>query len=190
MLNLEEMKSEYINKTFNKLTVIDVFRSSNKAVLFKCRCECGAICDKDFRKVISGHTKTCGGHIHHIEHANKMSQLYKDNPELGKAAGAKISQWYKDNPEKVAKRSEGHKKWWADHVEQREYQSNAMSCRMHDKFIDFRVNADYSSLLEIIHPKYVNDLLSGNIVSSTLIETKCPSCGKYGIHKLQLIHSA
>ena len=183
MLNLEEMKLEYINKTFNKLRVIDVFRSSNKAILFKCKCECGTICEKDFRKVISGHTKTCGSHIHRLERAKKLSQMYKDNPEIGKLAGKKISQWYKDNPDKVIERSENHKKWWDSHSEQRDYQSTVMSNRMCEKFYDSRVTADYSSLLEILHPKYMSDLLSGNIVSNTIIETRCPSCGNYGAHR-------
>ena len=42
MLNVDDLKNEYIGKTFNWLTVLDVVRD-NSILYFTCRCKCGVI---------------------------------------------------------------------------------------------------------------------------------------------------
>ena len=84
--DVNELKSLYVGKTYNKLTIVDVYRLDKKWMV-KCTCECGNSCDKQLDKVVSGHTKTCSGRIHKLEQNANNSQLYKDNPELGKQAG-------------------------------------------------------------------------------------------------------
>ena len=177
--DINELKSLYVGKTYNKLTVVDVYRLDKKWMV-KCMCECGNSCDKQLDKVVSGHTKTCSGRIHKLEQNANNSQLYKDNPEIGRQAGAKISQWYKDksNADIIKERSDRHRAWWNDNSSQREYQSNVMKSR----FLDNRLSADYTELIEILHPNYVDDLLSGNIKRDDMIETKCPLCGEYAYH--------
>lgn len=175
--NIDELKQQYIGNTYNKLTVVDILRVGKQWIL-SCKCECGNICNKEFHKVISGHTKTCGAYVHKLEQAKRQSQLYKDNPEIGKRAGAKLSQWYKENRDKIKKRSDEHREWWNNHTEQREYQSQYMT----NKYLTGRKNADYTELLEILNPKYAQDLLSGNIKRDDLIETLCPLCKQYGKH--------
>lgn len=177
--DVNELKSLYVGKTYNKLTIVDVYRLDKKWMV-KCTCECGNSCDKQLGKVVSGHTKTCSGRIHKLEQNTNNSQLYKDNPEIGKQAGAKISQWYQDkvNADIIKERSERHRAWWNANSSQREYQSNVMKSR----FLDNRLSADYTELIAILHPKYVDDLLSGNIKRDDMIETKCPLCGEYGKH--------
>jgi hypothetical protein len=178
--DISELRDLYVGKTFNKLTITDILRSGKNWVC-RCKCECGVECEKNLTKVISGHTKTCGGHVHKLEQASRLSQLYKEHPEIGKRAGEKISLWYKDEENKpvIQERSDNHRKWWDEHGEQREFQSD----RMIKKFLKNRQSADYSNLIQIIHPKYVDDLLSGKIKRDNIVETKCPLCNKYGEHK-------
>lgn len=182
--DINELKSLYIGKTYNKLTIVDVYRL-DKQWMVKCKCDCGNTCDKQLGKVVSCHTKTCGARIHKLEQNAKQSQWYKEHPEIGKHAGAKISQWYKDDSHKaiIKERSDNHRAWWNDNSSQREYQSNVMK----SKFLDNRLSADYTELIEILHPKYVDSLLSGKIKREDIIETKCPLCGEYGKHAF---HSA
>ena len=177
--DINELKSLYVGKTYNKLTIVDVYRL-DKQWMVKCKCDCGNTCDKQLGKVVSGHTKTCVARIHKLEQNAKQSQWYKEHPEIGKHAGAKISQWYKDDSHKaiIKERSDNHRAWWNDNSSQREYQSNVMK----SKFLDNRLSADYTELIEILHHKYVDSLLSGNIKRDDIIETKCPLCGEYGKH--------
>lgn len=79
--DVNELKSLYVGKTYNKLTIVDVYRLDKKWMV-KCTCECGNSCDKQLGKVVSGHTKTCSGRIHKLEQNANNSQLYKDNPDI------------------------------------------------------------------------------------------------------------
>ena len=126
-LDLEDLKKEYVGKTFNWLTVLDVLKANK--ILFRCQCKCGKILDAYYRYILSDHTKSCGCYIHSKEHRDKLSKLYSDNPERIKnisikrkqwceshpeevaLAAAKHSEWYKDNPDKVKERTNKYKKW-------------------------------------------------------------------------------
>jgi len=62
--DINELKELYLNKSYNKLTITDIYYNSDKKTWCAvCKCECGSQCSKSLNKVISGHTKTCGGRV-------------------------------------------------------------------------------------------------------------------------------
>lgn len=263
MTDLDELKKEYIGKTFNWLTILDVLRTSK--VVFRCRCECGKVLDIYYRNVLSGHSKSCGCYIHSKEYSSNLSKQYKDNPklienisrkrkewcesnpeEVARAAAKhsewcknnpdkvreqadNFSQWCKDNPDKVEAKSKKYKQWLKDHPNEASYIIEKVSkwatnnpdkapqrvakfkdwCKSHKELLlelgskhsewlqdnlediihkasstkrSHRSESDLTDLLEIIHPKYISDLLNGDIKASDIIETKCPICGNYAPH--------
>ena len=237
MLNLEELKKEYIGKEFSCLTVIDVIRE-NKAIKFVCQCKCGKTHIARYSKVLSGNTKSCGCYHSSKEKSalysewckdnpekvrarsekysqwckdnpdkladrgKKHSQFYSDNPEVGAAAGRKYSKWCKENPEKVVKKTAKRKKTYEEHPEIQlntnkklsiYYKDNpdklnyiinskSESCRM------LRISIDYSRLIDVIHPDYVELLINGNIKADSMVKTKCPVCACYAEHKFNNIY--
>ena len=59
-ININILKSEYIGKVFGSLEVLDVLRDDNNFVVFRCKCTCGNVKDIPYKRVIRGHTKSCG----------------------------------------------------------------------------------------------------------------------------------
>lgn len=99
-LDIHTLKQEYIGKTYNWLTVIDVFRE-NSIIKFVCRCKCGNIVTTRKNYVLSNHTTSCGCYKKSQEKAEKHRQWCKDNPDKVAEQAEKYSQWCKDNPDKV-----------------------------------------------------------------------------------------
>lgn len=109
-LDLEDLKKEYIGKTFNWLTILEVV--STCKMLFRCKCKCGKVLDVYYRYVLSGHTKSCGCYIHSKEHRDNLSKLYSDNPERIKNISMKRKQWCESHPEEVAIAAAKHSQWY------------------------------------------------------------------------------
>lgn len=177
--NEEELNKIYCNNRFNCLTITKVYREDKKWMC-SCICDCGSECVKALNKVISGHTKTCGGKTHLIERGKRHSEYFQSHPEITTNAGKKISKWYVDNPDKVEIRSRNHKQWWIDN----KYLSDKINEDKSSRYKEKRKSLKYTSLLEIIEPSYVDDLVSGNIKGVDYIKTLCPLCKEYGTHRL------
>jgi hypothetical protein len=111
--NIEELKNEYVGKTFNWLTIIDVFRLENSDIKCKCTCICGNTKIAALRKVRSGHTKSCGCYIKSKEHSLKLSKALKDH-EVSRRISEGVSNWYKNNPDLVKQKAENFKQWCKD----------------------------------------------------------------------------
>lgn len=56
---LQSYKDKLINKKFNKLTIIDIFKKNQKTYC-KCLCECGKYKDIWIQSIKAGHSKSCG----------------------------------------------------------------------------------------------------------------------------------
>lgn len=128
----------------------------------------------------------------------KHSQFYKDHPEIGKIAGDKLSRWCKENPDKVKARTDKRSKTLEENPDIQKNISikNAIwRANNPNKLKDIadsnsrfykllRASADYSLIIDSVHPSQVDDLLSGNILSTDLVKVKCPVCGEYSGHTL------
>lgn len=163
---LEDLIRDHVGKTYNWLTIIEIYRNDKHMLRCKCKCICGSIKDCELRCVISGRTKSCGCYVKSNEFRTKQAQWVKDNPDELIKRNAKISktcsEWVKHNTDKVTEIRKSFKDW----------------CKL------TRQNSNLDKLLEVIHPKYVNDLINGNLSTTAIIETKCPICGMYAQHIL------
>ena len=133
---------------------------------------------------------------------DRVSSWYKDNPDKVKEKSESQSEWYKNNKDSVALATEKRLTYLKEHPDvelaRREHISEwGMNNRdrvdqIADKnkqiCLDKRKSADYSSLLQIIDQSQVEDLLSGNIKAGCIINTRCPSCGKYAPHKINDVY--
>jgi hypothetical protein len=104
-LDLEELKKEYVDVTFNWLTVLDVLRDDRNILMFRCKCRCGTIVDSRKQYVLSGHTTSCGCYKCSHEKGAKYTEWCKNNPDKVKVMADKYSQWCKNNPDKVKEKS-------------------------------------------------------------------------------------
>jgi hypothetical protein len=100
-INLDHLRNENIGKTFSWLTVLDVFRDSKNKIKFKCQCKCGKECIKDFGKVLTGHTKSCGCFKFTKDYSDKLKSIWSTKQDVIRDRADKWSQWHKDNPDKV-----------------------------------------------------------------------------------------
>lgn len=76
--NLKRRRAEFIGKTFNEWTVLDVFPGRDAL----CRCSCGTVKKMFLSTVISGRSKSCGckrnaGHEEESEKAMAAGRAYK-----------------------------------------------------------------------------------------------------------------
>ena len=71
--NINSLKDKYIDKTFNQLTILDIFRNNKSEIIFKCQCTCGKIVEYNKFSVINNKVFSCGCYKHSDEHKNKLS---------------------------------------------------------------------------------------------------------------------
>lgn len=138
LLDLDVLKSEYVGKTYNWLTVLDVkrvSRNNRSKIYFVCKCKCGTVKDIAKNHLLSGHTTSCCCYQTSKEKRDKLSQWFKDNheavaekgkrhsaylrshPEITKTAALKHSEWYKNNPEKAKEIGERHSQLYKDNTD-------------------------------------------------------------------------
>ncbi len=131
----------------------------------------------------------------------KVSQWYKNNPDKVKEKADQYRQWCIDNkdyvkelgkqhslslrsnPEKLADRGKQHSEWFKTN---KETWQCCLQHRLSNNEIK-RSKYDYSELLEIIHPDYIDSVCSGVIRSQDKIKTKCPVCGNYAEHSFNTV---
>lgn len=157
-VNLDLLKTEYINKQFNDFTIIDIFIEDNN-IKCKCKCSCGKIKEHNLFYIIKGKSKSCG---------------HRKSTEAPK----KISEWRKNNPDKLVEISNKTKEW--NNTNRDILLNRDMKNSLHYK--NLRIATDFTDLLNILHPDYINNLLAGNLDTRSIIKTKCPICGEYCEH--------
>ena len=108
--NLCNLKNEYIGKTFNWLTIIDLFREDS-LIKVKCKCKCGNDYITTLNYVKSGHNKSCGCYRKSKEKAEKYKEWCKNNPDKIANKELKRKKFYIDHPEKIIEKVEKYKEW-------------------------------------------------------------------------------
>lgn len=98
-------KDQYVlNKTFNRLTILDIFYKKNKrnhnVRYAKCKCSCGNEKDILLAEVVTGGTKSCGCYEKECSRNSptKFKPNFDDNEIIGKTFNrlTVISNFYKD----------------------------------------------------------------------------------------------
>ena len=110
--DLEPLKVDYIGKTFNWLTVIDVVRCKN-VISFKCQCKCGNICYRHYKSVVNLKAVSCGCYHKSEEFSDKCSKWCKENPDKVTDYINKSLKW-RENHDKVNQCNEKHRQWFKD----------------------------------------------------------------------------
>ena len=130
------------------------------------------------------------------ERGNRHSQFYKDHPEVGKSAGEKYSKWCKENPDKVREKTDARSKTLKEnpdiqlcinHKLSKYYENNPYRLKnilesSANSRKEIRLSSNYSELIKVLHPDYIDYLMKGEIQSNSKIKTKCPICGEYAEH--------
>lgn len=163
MLNVDDLKKEFIGKTFNWLTVLDVYRANSK-IMFRCQCKCGEVIDVPKKRVMSNNTKSCGCRVHSKEKFDKWLETFNSNNSRQKLSELAKNR-YENEPDRL----------------------NVISCSNANRARKTRKYANWSKLLSVVHPKYADKILSGELISTSIIETKCPRCGKFSTHSINSI---
>lgn len=178
--SIDELKKEYIGKEFGWLTVLDVYPGGkNIGTMFTCICKCGNQIEIAKRKVISGHTASCGCYKQSKEYSSKLKCWYSEHPEECANRSIRCKAYF-NRPDQRLKLSNSMKKRYESHPEIALNLIDASQKRCKQQ----RVSADYNELIQYIHPDYIDKLLSGNLKGSDLVSVKCKCCGQYGLRKL------
>ena len=80
---INKLKEDYIGKTFNQLTIIDVIKQYNKnnrsEIMFVCKCACGNIKNIRISHIINNKVYSCGCYNRSLEKARKLIDWYKNH---------------------------------------------------------------------------------------------------------------
>lgn len=112
-------------------------------------------------------------------------QRYIDDPDLVSRISSSLKKHYHNNPDKVEELSIRAKRWAEDNRDKVEEQGRQHSEDLKKRRLYFIKKAqqdsssDFEDFTKAIHPSQLNALLNGDISAKDIIETKCPSCGKY-----------
>ena len=114
-----------------------------------------------------------------IEMHRKQRLWVNDKDKLAKAIEKRINT-LKDNPD-IQKNSIKKFKIWAKNNRKKLIEA---SIKRINSFRLRRKDSDFSELLNIIHPDFIESLLDGSLCTTDIIKTKCPKCCKYDDHYL------
>lgn len=192
-LSLEELKREYVGKTFNWLTVLDVYRNNHCTLMFTCQCKCGKVFDTRKNYVLTNHTTSCGCYKHSQEKADKFRKWCKENPDKLKEQADNYREWYKNNPDKVSAMKEKRRQTFEENPEIQEsiVAKNKQWCKNNPDKLKSRSQRNLKSRLQkrdisyidaykdIIHP---DDYATLQKTYISKIRIKCPVCGEYEYH--------
>ena len=192
--NIEDLKKEFVGKTFNWLTVLDVYRDSNNTIVCNCRCRCGAITITPLKAIRSNRSKSCGCFHKSREFSDKLKQWFKDNPEKVKQRSSKYIAWCNSNSDKLAEQGRRHSEWFASHSDVSDANRRRMIDMNHssnkERSTLNRISAiehilESSDISDKIYPDDLKKLLSGIVASGDKIRTKCPQCNLFSEHNVR-----
>ena len=192
--NIEDLKKEFVGKTFNWLTVLDVYRDSNNTIVCNCRCRCGAITITPLKAIRSNRSKSCGCFHKSREFSDKLKQWFKDNPEKVKQRSYKYIAWCNSNSDKLAEQGRRHSEWFASHSDVSDANRRRMIDMNHssnkERSTLNRISAiehilESSDISDKIYPDDLKKLLSGIVASGDKIRTKCPQCNLFSEHNVR-----
>lgn len=181
-LNLEDLKNEYVGKTFNWLTVLDVYSGGkNVGVMFKCCCKCGKEINVSKRSVLSSHTKSCGCFKKSEEYGDYLRQWYANHPDECNNRSIRMSKFYNDNPNIQLELSKKRLQYINDNPNAMNYLIELSKTKSKEN----RAMADYSQILLFVDSSDREKLCNGDIRGEDVIKVHCSKCGKLEYRKLK-----
>jgi hypothetical protein len=182
--NLEDLKTNYVGKQFNWLTVVDFIKICNYFEA-KCKCKCGnikSIRSKAFSELFSNKIKSCGCYKHSEEfkklNSDRKKQWRIENPEKAKQTDEYCKNWYLYNKDKILENTNKYLNWCNLHKND----LITKGIRHSEYFRNMRLNIAGHINNDFIHPDDLEKFKLGLFKGSDLIRTKCPSCDEYDYH--------
>ena len=192
--NIEDLKKEFVGKTFNWLTVLDVYRDSNNTIVCSCRCRCGATTITPLKAIRSNRSKSCGCFHKSREFSDKLKQWFKDNPDKVKQRSSKYIAWCNSNSDKLAEQGRRHSEWFASHSDVSDANRRRMIDMNHssnkerstlNRIAAIEQILESSDISDKIYPDDLQKLLSGIVASGDKIRTKCSQCNLFSEHNVR-----
>ena len=216
MKNILDLEKKFAGKSYFYLTVLEVI-DINHELKLKCQCKCGNIHYISYKKFGVTKSCGCyqksdeyksirkeWAKLHRddlLEKGKRYSQWCKDNPDKFNKRNENINKSWTDNKRK--RFSESRKDYYnnnqdrKDSIKQRvtQWWSNTCSDRRNQIALQHKkakfqtrishINEDFISNL---HPSYIEKLNSGEIKVDSIVETRCPKCGKYDRHSFNNVY--
>jgi hypothetical protein len=192
--NVDDLRKEFIGKTVNWLTVVDVFRDSNNIIVCECRCRCGSTTITPIKAIRSSRAKSCGCFHKSKEFSDKLRQWYRDNPEKVKQRSSKYREWCANNSDRLEELGKRYSEWVSNHPEISDANRRrmiSMNRTSNKERSTLNRTAAIESILESsdtsdkIHPDDLQKLLSGAVTSGNKIRTRCPLCDVFSEHNVR-----
>ena len=216
MKNILDLENKFVGKSYFYLTVIEVVEIDNILKL-KCQCKCGNIHYISYKKFGVTKSCGCyqksdeyksirkeWAKPHRddlLDNGKRYSKWCKDNPDKFNKRNENIKKSWTNNKRKQF--SEARKDYYSNNQDKKEsikfrvtqWWSNTCSDRRNQITLQHKkakfhtrishINEDFISNL---HPSYIEKINSGEIKVDSIVETKCPKCGKYDRHSFNNVY--
>ena len=193
-VDIEELKQEYIGKTCNWLTVLDVYTNSNNRTVCLCRCKCGTEKEIPIKYIKSNSIKSCGCYKHSKEYSESCSNWCSNNRDIVKQRSEKYKQWALENKDFILEKSKRHSEFYknnedvVDALKQRVIDLNKTynkELATSKRILAINEICSKYDLAAVIHPDDYDKLLSGELRACDKVRSKCHICGTYSEHNLR-----
>lgn len=102
VVNIDQLKQEYIGKEINRLTIIDIYRDEHNKIVCLCKCRCGNTSIVSKKSLFCKQPPmSCGCY-----RSESRVQYYKDHPELRDKLSSIKKRHYIEHPEAAQKHSD------------------------------------------------------------------------------------
>ena len=216
MKNILDLEKKFVGKSYFYLTVLEVV-DINNILKLKCQCKCGNIHYISYKKFGVTKSCGCyqksdeyksirkeWAKLHRddlLEKGKRYSQWCKDNPDKfnkrnenikkswtddkRKRFGESRKDYYNDNQDKKDSIKQRVTQWWSNTCSDRR---NQIALQHKKAKFQTRISHINECFISNLHPSYIEKLNSGEIKVDSIVETKCPKCGKYDRHSFNNVY--
>lgn len=216
MKNILDLEKKLVGKSYFYLTVLGVVEIDNTLKL-KCQCKCGNIHYISYKKFGVTKSCGCyqksdeyksirkeWSRLHRddlLDKGKRYSKWCKDNPDKFNKRNENIKKswtddkrkrfsesrkdYYNDNQDKKDSIKQRVTQWWSNTCSDRR---NQIALQHKKAKFQTRISHINECFISNLHPSYIEKLNSCEIKVDSIVETKCPKCGKYDIHSFNNVY--
>ena len=216
MKNILDLEKKFVGKSYFYLTVLEVV-DINNILKLKCQCKCGNIHYISYKKFGVTKSCGCyqksdeyksirkeWAKLHRddlLEKGKRYSQWCKDNQDKFNKRNENIKKswtddkrkrfselrkdYYNNNQDKKDSIKQRVTQWWSNTCSDRR---NQIALQHKKAKFQTRISHIKEDFISNLHPSYIEKLNSGEIKVDSIVETKCPKCGKYDRHSFNNVY--
>ena len=214
--NISNLEKKFVGKSYFYLTVLEVIEIDSVFKL-KCQCKCGSIHFISQRKFGVTKSCGCyqksdeykslrkeWSKLHRddlLDKGKRYSQWCKDNPDKLNKRNENIKKswtidkrrqfsgsrknYYRNNENKKDSIKHRVEQWWSNADSDKR---NQIVLHHKKAKLQTRISHINDEFISNLHPSYIEKLNCGEIKIDSIIETKCPKCGKYDSHSFNNVY--